>query len=683
MRADWAVVAAAWALLLAATTLLTGATLYADAVALGSVRTSVRNVAPTDRSAVVSYAASIADAAAIGPKVRTELDQLVAAGGGGAVWQLDSLGPFGFAGDNSATATRVTALATRPSIEAHASLASGRWAVPGAQPREATLSVGAAQALGVKAGDRLTLVDRVQGLAPAEVVITGTWKPDPADPYWLGSGLDLTGTLTQASFTTIGPIVVPEEDLLAAAGQSRISIEWRAIPDVDRLTADSIGPLSDAAAALPTRLHAVVPAGLAITVETNLPDVLAATDRTVLVSRSGIIVLILEFGVVAAYAIILVAGLLGDRRRGETALVRSRGGSAGSVIGMAFLEALILAGTAAVVAPLLSVGVVSFLGSSGPLAALGVGTAVRISTGAIEADLLGAVAGIVAMTVPALFETANLAGFRAAISRPVGRTLGQRLGLDLALVVLAGIALWQLRLYGAPLTKNARGVLGVDPLLVAAPAIGLIAGAVLATRLVPRLAELAEPLLVRGRGLVGALGGRAIARRPLRYTRSTLLLMLAAALGTFSIAHVATWTRSQADQASYQAGADVRIIGTRNGSVDSLAIGPAYRAIPGVEAAMPVDRMALDSGRSVRGGTVLAFDGLVGAPIVDAPTSADLASYQSLFPQLASGRSNLAWRYPRRPGGSRSSPIRSSSPASSRTRRSSPTCHTTRGSSSR
>ena len=171
--------------------------------------------------------------------------------------------------------------------------------------------------------------------------------------------------------------MVPEEDLLAAAGQSRISIEWRAIPDVDRLTADSIGPLSDAAAALPTRLHAVVPAGLAITVETNLPDVLAATDRTVLVSRSGIIVLILEFGVVAAYAIILVAGLLGDRRRGETALVRSGGGSAGSVIGMAFLEALILAGTAAVVAPLLSVGVVSFLGSSGPLAALGVGTAVR------------------------------------------------------------------------------------------------------------------------------------------------------------------------------------------------------------------------------------------------------------------------------------------------------------------
>jgi FtsX-like permease family protein len=646
MRADWVVVLAAWTLLLAATTLLTGATLYADAVALGSVRTSVRSAAPADRSAVVSYATRAPDSAAIEPNIGRELDHLVAAGGGGDVWQLASLGPFGFGGDDAATAKRVTSLATRPEVESHATLASGSWATPGANPRQATLSVGAAEALGLRAGDHLSLVDRVQGLPPADVVITGIWKPDPTDPYWLDSALDLSGTLSQASFTTIGPVVVPEADLLAAAGQARISFEWRAIPDVDRLTADSIGPLSDAAAALPTRLHAVLPAGLATTVETKLPDVLAATDRTVLVSRSGIVVLILEFGVVAAYAIILVAGLLGDRRRGETALVRSRGGSAGSVIGMAFLEAVILAGTAALVAPVLSVGVVSLLGSSGPLAALGVGTAVQVSPGAIEADLIGAAAGVLAMTVPALFGTANLAGFRAAVARPVGRTLGQRLGLDLVLVVLAGIALWQLRLYGAPLTKNARGVLGVDPLLVAAPAIGLIAGAVLATRLVPRLAELAEPLLVRGRGLVGALGGRAIARRPLRYTRSTLLLMLAAALGTFSIANVATWTRSQADQAAYQAGADVRIIGTRNGSVDALAVGPAYRAIPGVDAAMAVDRMALDSGRSVRGGSVLAFDGLAGTPIVNARTDADAAAYQALFPQLAGGRSDLGMEIP-------------------------------------
>jgi hypothetical protein len=61
---------------------------------------------------------------------------------------------------------------------------------------------------------------------------------------------------------------------------------------------------------------------------------------------------------------------------------------------------------------------------------------------------------------------------------------------------------------------------------------------------------------------------------------------------------------------------------------------------------MAVDRMALDSGRSVRGGTVLAFDCLAGASIVDAPTDADGAAYQTLFPQLAAGRSDLGMAIP-------------------------------------
>ena len=91
-----------------------------------------------------------------------------------------------------------------------------------------------------------------------------------------------------------------------------------------------------------------------------------------------------------------------------------------------------------------------------------------------------------------------------------------------------------MRIYGAPLTTNARGALGVDPLLVAAPAIGLLAGAVLAIRIVPRLAQLAERLLEPRRGLVLPLTGQQIARRPLRYTRTALLLMLAASLGTFA-----------------------------------------------------------------------------------------------------------------------------------------------------
>ena len=175
-------------------------------------------------------------------------------------------------------------------------------------------------------------------------------------------------------------------------------------------------------------------------------------------------------------------------------------------------------------------------------------------------------------------------------------------------VAVAGVALWQLRLYGAPLTRNVQGTLGLDPLLVAAPAIGLVGGAVLALRVVPRIAELGERLLVRGRGLVGSLGGRQLARRPLRYTRAALLLMLAAALGTLAAAHAATWTRSQADQAMFRAVADVRAIASDYSPLPTWAAGPTYRALDGVRSAAPISTAAFDVGRTIREGALVGLD---------------------------------------------------------------------------
>jgi hypothetical protein len=567
----------------------------------------------------------------IGPELRRVVD---AAGGGEVVRfaQSSSLAPS----TEPASGGRLTILASRPGIEGHASLAGGRWAVAGATPREATLSTAAAAALGVATGDTVTLADRVHGGIPVDLVVVGLYEPNPEDPYWLGTALDLRGTQTEGAFTTVGPFVVPEPDLVAGAPGGALTMEWRAVPALESLTAEAIAPLAAAVDQLQPRLVAALPPGINPRVQTDLSAILGRVDRSVLVGRSGVLVLVLEFAVVAAYAIVLVAGMLADRRRAESALIRTRGGSSGHLAGMAFVEAFFLAGTAALIAPWVSLGVLRALGGSGPLGAAGGN--IGLSPSALVADGLAAFAGIVAMTLPNVSGIPNLAGVRAAISRSTGRTLGQRLGLDLALVTLAAIALWQLRLYGAPLTRNARGVLGVDPLLVAAPGIGLLAGALLATRLLPRFAEVMEPILARGRGLVGAIGGRAVARRPLRYTRSALLLMLAAALGTFATAHVATWARSQSDQAAYRAGADVRIasssqLGTRAGQV-----GTAYRALSGVTAAIAVDRLTVDSGRSVRGAPALALDGEVASGIVARIPGPDGAALPAALTTLSAGR---------------------------------------------
>ncbi len=329
-------------------------------------------------------------------------------------------------------------------------------------------------------------------------------------------------------------------------------------------------------------------------VQTTLPGLLAEVGRSVLVSRSGVILLTIQFAVLAGYSIVLVAGMLVERRRSEIALMRSRGASGGHLVAMATLEAAILAIPAAVVAPFLALGVVALLGTVGPAAGLGIASSAAIGVSAFIVAAFAGLACIVALALPTLFVSASPAGARAAEGRQARTTLPQRLGLDLALVAVAAVALWQLRLYGAPLTRNARGTLGLDPLLVAAPAIGLVGGAVLALRVVPRIAEIGERLLVRGRGLVGSLGGRQLARRPLRYTRAALLLMLAAALGTLAAAHAATWSRSQADQATYQAAGDIRVVAADYSKLPTWAAGPLYRSIPGVREA---DLVALGGGR--------------------------------------------------------------------------------------
>ena len=83
---------------------------------------------------------------------------------------------------------------------------------------------------------------------------------------------------------------------------------------------------------------------------TTLPATLGQVERSILVSHSGITLLTIQFAVLAGYAIVLVAGMLLERRRSDLALMRSRGASTVHLAAMALTEAAILAALAALAA---------------------------------------------------------------------------------------------------------------------------------------------------------------------------------------------------------------------------------------------------------------------------------------------------------------------------------------------
>lgn len=473
--------------------------------------------------------------------------------------------------------------------DGHAPAAAGEVALPQS----------AARLLKLKPGARLTLVDRLGG-PKVRILVVGLYRPAHADaPYWQLLD-DLHGRgVNKVDFTTYGPLLAAPEALTGgkvSAGPSA----WLATADFSNLTTGRIGALREAARDGSAALRGEAALSGTTAAHTDLPAVLDRVDRSLLVSRSTLLIVALQLVLLAGCALLLVARLLSAQRTGETRLLRARGASRPRVAGLAALEALLLAVPAVVCAPLLAGPLTRLLAGQGALSRLGLELDVP-AAGSFGVWLVAAAVALgcaLAVTLPAL--TSSFATGRA---RALPSAL--RSGADVGLLVVAGVAYWQLgRQTTGAVTGDSSGTLGVDPLLVAAPALALLAGTVLTLRLLPPLARLAERRAAAGRGLAAALAGWQIGRRPMRGAGPVLLLVLAVALGVLAIGQGASFDRSQDDQADFRAGVPVRVLA--NGE-DDLGRTDAYAAVPHVREAAPAVRteLPLSGGRSA---TVLALD---------------------------------------------------------------------------
>ncbi len=193
--------------------------------------------------------------------------------------------------------------------------------------------------------------------------------------------------------------------------------------------------------------------------------------------------------------------------------MRSRGAGGEGVAALAVMEGALLAVPAAILAPWVAVFGLRALNHVGPLAQIGLELDPHVTTTSYVLAALAALLCVAALALPAL-RSGAVTSTVAGRGRPQPKSFVQRAGLDLILVAVALIAYWQLRRYGGPVVESVQGRLGIDPLLIAAPALGLLAGAVLALRVVPAAASLVERVASSARGMVAALGTRELARRP-------------------------------------------------------------------------------------------------------------------------------------------------------------------------
>jgi hypothetical protein len=477
-------------------------------------------------------------------------------------------------------------------------LVAGRLPHAASGDIEVALPRTAAEGLGLKPGARLTLGNRLGG-PKAHVLVTGVYRPAVATAaYWQLDDLRGRG-LSTAGFTTYGPLLTDRSTVTGgklSVGQSA----WLASADFSTLTTGRIGALREAArsGSASLRKAGVLTGTTAST--TSLPDVLDRIDRSLLVSRSTLLIVALQLALLAGYALLLVARLLSAERAGESRLLRARGGSRARIAGLSAVEALLLAVPATACAPLLAGPLTGLLAGQGALARIGL----RLDSSAGGRGGVWLVAAAVALgcalavTLPALTSS-----FESGRARAVPAPL--RAGADIGLLIVAGVAYWQLsRQTSGAVSANSSGTLGIDPLLVAAPALALLAGTVLTLRLLPPVARLAERRAAAGRGLPVALAGWQFSRRPMRGAGPVLLLVLAVALGMLAIGQGASWDRSQNDQADFRAGVPVRVLGVGDAGPGRTE---TYADLPHVRAAAPAVRTTLPLSGD-RTATVLALD---------------------------------------------------------------------------
>lgn len=612
-RASAVLLLACLALATTATTIVAAVPLYADAIEQAAFRRSL-----TDASATESgLEASVRTGAAGWAETSATIDDIARRRLPGelrtvAIAETDS---FRFE-DGRFDDGVITSLAMIESDEDLLTIADGSFdgeATDGHAP--VWLSTHAADELGLVVGDRLVLDGRADG--PLAVELVATFEPtDEFDELWFEQPDVVDAVEQSGSFTDVGPFVT---DTATFATLTRpVTGTWRGLVVPASVTMSDLPEMRRGAQGFEVALRD----GLGdptITVTTGLPGLLASTDVAVGTTTAVIAVILVQLVLLALYGLSFAASVLASTRTGEAMLLRSRGATVAQTGALAAAEALLVVVPAVIAGPIVARAVIGVTERWGPVAASGLDLDARTSNVSLIAAIGVGLIAVAVIAWPAVRSARALAEARAETHRVTKPGVLQRTGADLAVALLAVVALWQLT-RSSVATRDLSGRIGTDPVLVLAPALGVIAASLITLRVIRLVATAVQSRAAAGTGLSSALAGWELARRPARTTRTSVLIVLSVTVGTFAAVLGSSWQQSRRDQADAVVSADVRVVPDDQ---FGIAITPvlqagAYAALPGVTDAVPIGRPVVTITRDLGRIATVATDTRRIGPLVQA-----------------------------------------------------------------
>ena len=177
-----------------------------------------------------------------------------------------------------------------------------------------------------------------------------------------------------------------------------------------------------------------------------------------------LLILLQVVGIVLFY-VILVMNLLLERQSEEIGVYVGRGASTTQIVGLSVVEGLVMAIPAAIAAPWIAQQAVRALGFTSTFESITGGGALpaTITPTAFLLASGGAVLALLAMLLPSLVVARRgIVDVKRSQARPNARGLVQRYYLDIGIVGLAALLLWQLEQRGSVFDPDSVGGWSTD-----------------------------------------------------------------------------------------------------------------------------------------------------------------------------------------------------------------------------
>ena len=448
-------------------------------------------------------------------------------------------------------------------VKAAAILTDGAWPKSRSGQVEVAVSQASADYLGVITGDELE-VRPAAGISPSFIVrISGVYERTTTyDLVWDAIDVGL-GANSQAFRVT--PLMVDEEAFASNLGhlmpEGDLRYYWVLEVDTEAVRARNAEVLLDDLDVQATVLRRDIEGFQRVT---TLPRVLENHLSAVSIS----VALMLAVGFVLAASGIsfaaLVAAKARDLRESESGMMHARGSTAQQDLFLMAGENVTVALASLLAGPILALWFVTISGRLTGLNNLTGGTNLPGSL-TIEAVLVAVATctlGVITMTLPSLSASTQHAIVRLA--RPKRLTVMQRYYLDLPILALALIGIWQLSQGELHFVSNAFGTGFIRHLEFVMPAAFALAVALVVLRLMPLTMSIVSDIvsLIPKWARISpsvTLGLWTLARNPGSNFGLMLLAMLSVCLAFLGSVLGPSLEAHSEDAARYLVGADVRV----------------------------------------------------------------------------------------------------------------------------